>query len=1001
MKKVFVLSLFVTLFLIGIFFASGSFAKMSDGKDKVDKEIIDSLKTEKSVRVIVIMKNESDAKTKEKVISEAIGQIDTKKVKQKFSSINGFAAKLDSNEINSLEKDANVESIYLDRPVHALLQDSVPLINATKIWQTQIGGLNLTGEGQTVCVIDTGINYSHADFGGCDPVIRSLNGTTENYTLESTHNYTNNFDYTWKVNKSSYSHIAVHFKNLSLECTYDYLDVLDGSGKIIGTYSCLMNDFWTPSVNGSVIYLRLKSDQLVSDYGFYVDEVINGTTNTTYDWNNCSKVIGGWNMFDYGPNPFDDNGHGTHVSGIVSANGSIKGVAPASKIISVKALDSSGNGYSGDIAAGIEWCINKSSEENISVISMSIGSTAYHSNTYCDGDDPVLTNAINSAVAKNISVVVAAGNENNYTAISSPACIQNAIPVGSSTKTPEEISSFSNRNWMVKLFAPGTSINSTTGPCIVGEICNNGYGQLSGTSMATPHVSGAIAIINQYLKLKGMTKTPKEIENILWTTGKNVVDPQNNSQNFSRINVYAAVRSLCTDNLTNTSWQNLGNISLCLTNNTILYNLSRIQYDSNNCGFTQNTTYYATNESSCDSCVPNWTAVQSDSQIWYNDTNNCYAQTNLSSDLLNRPINISLSVEENRTEIFDNESNNSLVIELNFNLSNTSNTLSGLNITKENLDSSFAYMIIRGLNLSENESWIKTVYLDKILSSGLFCLIDSENVGLGNFSNYCNISSSEKRLLCPGSTENYTCSDNGTKFKITGLRNSGIKEIAQFCGDGVCNTSLSETCSSCSIDCGSCPVKQTSSGGGGGGGGATIMTISEQQLQAGLNVKILIGEGRSFVVNNQNHSIQLNNITNNSAYLTVRSESLGFLIYVGQEKKLNLTSDVYYDFSVKLENVTKNTANLTFKKIFEKIILDESTKNGSSQNKTDEMKKTIEENKYRKESYEKYWIAGGLILLVILGVILKRKVFYSQKDKNIDDTKKSKSRRRFSFISRK
>lgn len=293
----------------------------------------------------------------------------------------------------------------------------------------------------------------------------------------------------------------------------------------------------------------------------------------------------------------------------------------------------------------------------------------------------------------------------------------------------------------------------------------------------------------------------------------------------------------------------------------------------------------------------------------------------------------------------------------------------------------------RGLNLSENESWIKTVYLDKILSSGLFCLIDSENVGLGNFSRYCNSSLSEKKLLCPGSTESYSCVDNGTRFKISGLRNSGIREIAQFCGDGICNSSLSETCSSCSSDCGSCPAQRTSSGGGGG---ATISTMTEQQLQTGLTIKMLIGERRNFIINGQNHSIQLNKINNDSVDLTAKSDPVNFLISIGQEKKLNLTSNDYYDLSVKLGNFTKNTANLTFKKISEKIIFKGSGDNESVQNKSTDTNKTIDESNDGNESYEPLsWAVVILIFLIISGIILKRKVFYSQKDTKINGTKKS------------
>jgi len=409
------------------------------------KKVIENLEKSDKVRVIVklkdeIQKNNFGILSNEKISKEEIKlrakNLVKNKVRHDFIYINAFSAELNSEEIKNLIDSGLVEEIYYDYPVHAFLQDSVPLINASTSWNLQVNGINLTGAGQTICIIDTGVNYSHPDLGIC---------------------YGNN--------------------NASSSC----------------------------------------------------------------------KVIGGWDYVNNDQDPMDDNGHGTHVSGIAAANGSIKGVAPNAKIIMIKALNASGGGYASDVIAGIEWCVNNASTFNISVISMSLGGGAYLD--YCDSDDPSTAAAINAAVTKNISVVVATGNDGYYNAISFPACIYNATRVTSSNKEDKNISLFAN-TWndssKIILAAPGENINSTMiqNPNILLN-CETGksYCILSGTSMATPHVAGAIALINQYLSLTNRTKTPKQIESVLNNTGKLIYD-QYSGINFSRINVYSAILSL-------------------------------------------------------------------------------------------------------------------------------------------------------------------------------------------------------------------------------------------------------------------------------------------------------------------------------------------------------------------------------------------------------------------------------------------------------------------------
>lgn len=178
----------------------------------------------------------------------------------------------------------------------------------------------------------------------------------------------------------------------------------------------------------------------------------------------------------------DENGHGTHVAGIIAAqglNGGVKGVAPDASIYAVKALDSEGEGYTSDIISGIDWAI----QNNMNIISMSLGS---------DESSTALKNAIDTAYNKGILIVAAAGNDGNAkgtgTNIEYPANYSSVIAVGA-VNSNNTRASFSSTGNKLEVSAPGVDIIST--------YLNNGYEEMSGTSMATPFVTGDLALLKQ------------------------------------------------------------------------------------------------------------------------------------------------------------------------------------------------------------------------------------------------------------------------------------------------------------------------------------------------------------------------------------------------------------------------------------------------------------------------------------------------------------------------
>lgn len=296
-------------------------------------------------------------------------------------------------EARKLGLDPHVKSVRKDRRIHAITDDSLPLISADDAWKLNDSqGRNLTGHDMTIAVIDTGINYSHPDLGGCS---------------------------------------------------------------------------WQEFRTG-----------------------------------NCAKVIDGYDFTNLDNNPMDDNSHGTHCAGIASGNGTVKGVAPDARLIAYKVLDSEGSGYESDLVLAIDHAMDPDRDGNTSdhydVISLSIGGLG-------DPDD-LMSRAVDRATKAGVVVAVAAGNsgptgddecingtDGSSYSICSPGTARTAITVGASSKS-DAIAGYSSRGPLYTggikpdILAPGSSIYSTL---------PNGYGYKSGTSMATPHVAGAAALMVQ------------------------------------------------------------------------------------------------------------------------------------------------------------------------------------------------------------------------------------------------------------------------------------------------------------------------------------------------------------------------------------------------------------------------------------------------------------------------------------------------------------------------
>lgn len=221
-------------------------------------------------------------------------------------------------------------------------------------------------------------------------------------------------------------------------------------------------------------------DRIDAEYGWF--EGLTGAgikvavVDTGIDYNHAdlaNNCKGGVNIINIRKGYKDDNGHGTHVAGIIAAEDNeigVIGVAPEAWLYGVKVLDRRGSGYISDVIEGITWCI----ENGMDIANMSLGT---------DSDIESLQDACDAAYDAGLLLVAAAGNDSS--AVDFPAAYDSVIAVAA-TDVSDVRPNWSSHGPQVLLAAPGVEILSTWK--------GGGYKTEDGTSMASPHVAGTVAL---------------------------------------------------------------------------------------------------------------------------------------------------------------------------------------------------------------------------------------------------------------------------------------------------------------------------------------------------------------------------------------------------------------------------------------------------------------------------------------------------------------------------
>ncbi|XCN73675.1 MAG: S8 family serine peptidase [Candidatus Electrothrix aestuarii] len=281
----------------------------------------------------------------------------------------------------------------------------------------------------------------------------------------------------------------------------------------------------------------LDSGKVVSEACYSTTDATNGSTTV------CPNGLESQTGTGSGVNcdtSIDGCRHGTHIAGIVAGTGgttATKGVAPGADIIAIQVFSrfdswdfcvytaSCIGSYPSDQLAALERVYELRTTYNIAAVNMSLGGG--ENTNYCDTDSR--KDIIDNLREAGIATVIASGNDRYDDAVGTPACISSAIAVGA-TDDSDNVASYSNHATIIDLMAPGSGIISSTADS------DSSYASISGTSMATPHVAGAFAV----LRSKNSIWTVDYIENLLKTTG---VDVTRSGITKPRIDIFAAANA--------------------------------------------------------------------------------------------------------------------------------------------------------------------------------------------------------------------------------------------------------------------------------------------------------------------------------------------------------------------------------------------------------------------------------------------------------------------------
>lgn len=271
---------------------------------------------------------------------------------------------------------------------------------------------------------------------------------------------------------------------------------------------------WSKSITGKNINIAIIDSGCDTEHQDLKENIIDVYNFTSDDNQNIRNVT-------------DYLGHGTHVAGIIANQNKnyLIGIAPNAKLLILKVLNNKGIGNTNTLIKAIKYAIEWRGKDGskVDIINMSLGTTK---------DRSELREAVDEAIANNIILVAAAGNDGdglfNTDEINYPGYYKEVFQIGS-TDIDNIPTGFTNSNSNIDFVAPGKDIFST--------FPNNKYATLSGTSMSSPQVTGVIALIKNLYRRQGLEITNITIEDYLRQRAQYLIGFSSNIQGYGLVKI--------------------------------------------------------------------------------------------------------------------------------------------------------------------------------------------------------------------------------------------------------------------------------------------------------------------------------------------------------------------------------------------------------------------------------------------------------------------------------